>query len=248
MSRVFRVARSGPTIDGREITPKQIEAMAANYDPKKYGARIFLEHVRAYLPDSAFRAYGDVLSLKVEPDGDAKVLLAEIEPTPDLVKLAADRQKVYWSIEIDPNFASSGEPYMVGLAVTDSPASLGTETLKFSIQHRPAGAPDRLYTTGLEADKTLMAPSDTKSIFTKVKELLAGKANTDDGRFAQIEQSALAIAGELGEFKTTQQKLTDELAGLTVLFTELKTTLANTPQSPGRLKASGGTATHFTDC
>ncbi|MBF0306818.1 MAG: GPO family capsid scaffolding protein [Alphaproteobacteria bacterium] len=243
------MASSGLTVDGREITPAQIDQMAASYDPKTFGARVFVEHLRSMMPkDSPFQAYGDVLALKAESADGKRVLLAQVDPTPALIQLAETRQKVYWSIECEPNFAGTGQAYMVGLAVTDSPASLGTEILKFSIKNRPADAPDHLYSVAVEGDKSFTEKPDTKSIFTKVKELLAGKANTDDGRFAQIEQSALAIAGELGEFKTTQQKLTDELAGLTVLFTELKTTLANTPQSPGRLKASGGTATHFTDC
>lgn len=40
-------------------------------------------------------------------------------------------QKVYTSMEIRPNFANSGKCYLVGLAVTDDPASLGTEYLEF---------------------------------------------------------------------------------------------------------------------
>lgn len=36
-------------------------------------------------------------------------------------------QKVYTSMEIQPNFANTGKCYLVGLAVTDDPASLGTE-------------------------------------------------------------------------------------------------------------------------
>jgi hypothetical protein len=40
-------------------------------------------------------------------------------------------QKVYTSMEIQPNFANSGKCYLVGLAVTDDPASLGTEYLEF---------------------------------------------------------------------------------------------------------------------
>lgn len=36
-------------------------------------------------------------------------------------------QKVYTSMEIRPNFSNSGKCYLIGLAVTDDPASLGTE-------------------------------------------------------------------------------------------------------------------------
>nr|WP_262983677.1 GPO family capsid scaffolding protein [Halomonas elongata] len=42
----FRVATEGATTDGREIKREWIEQMAANYDPAKYGARIWMEHMR----------------------------------------------------------------------------------------------------------------------------------------------------------------------------------------------------------
>ncbi|WP_348240952.1 GPO family capsid scaffolding protein, partial [Salmonella enterica] len=40
-------------------------------------------------------------------------------------------QKVYTSIEIQQNFGNRGQCYLVGLAVTDDPESLGTEYLEF---------------------------------------------------------------------------------------------------------------------
>ncbi|WP_186791292.1 GPO family capsid scaffolding protein, partial [Salmonella enterica] len=43
------------------------------------------------------------------------------------------------SMEIQPNFGNSGKCYLVGLAVTDDPASLGTEYLEFcrKAKHNP---------------------------------------------------------------------------------------------------------------
>ena len=37
-------------------------------------------------------------------------------------------QKVYTSMEIQPNFANTGKCYLVGLAVTDDPASSARNT------------------------------------------------------------------------------------------------------------------------
>lgn len=136
----FRVATEGATTDGRKIERSWIEQMAANYDPKTYGARVWLEHIRSPYPDSAFRAYGDVLALEAKPvDGDKLALFATIEPLPELVDMTTKaRQKVYTSIEVNPKFASSGEAYLTGLAVTDSPASLGTEVLAFAASNPDA--------------------------------------------------------------------------------------------------------------
>lgn len=49
-------------------------------------------------------------------------LFAQVEPTPELIALNKAKQKNYSSIEIDDSFADTGEAYIVGLAVTDSPA------------------------------------------------------------------------------------------------------------------------------
>ncbi|SUB20748.1 Phage capsid scaffolding protein (GPO) serine peptidase [Pasteurella bettyae] len=100
---------------------------------------------------------GDVTALKAEENAEGKLqLLAQIDPTDELIALNKNRQKIYTSIECDPNFADTGEAYLVGLAVTDSPASLGTDILAFS-----AGAkvnpfadrkekPENLFTASIE--------------------------------------------------------------------------------------------------
>ncbi|HFL6942743.1 TPA: GPO family capsid scaffolding protein, partial [Stenotrophomonas maltophilia] len=85
-------------------------------------------------------------------------LFAQVEPTDDLVDMVNVRkQKVFTSIEISPEFADSGKAYLFGLAVTDSPASLGTSMLAFSAQHPDENplkdrkqAPENLFTEATE--------------------------------------------------------------------------------------------------
>lgn len=153
-SKFFSVATEGATTDGRTITKQMIQEMAATYDPKKFGARINLEHFRGIDPQGLFKAYGDVVALKAETNTDGKLqLLAQLDPTDDLVAMTTkNRQKVFTSIEINPDFAQTGQAYLVGLAVTDNPASLGTEMLQFSAAQKtnPLASrkqhPDNLFT------------------------------------------------------------------------------------------------------
>lgn len=132
----FRIATAGQTTDGREIQADWIEQMASTYDPNVYGARINVEHMRGFLPDGDFGSYGDVTALKAEEvtmQGETVLaLFAQIEANDKLIALNSKNQKIYTSVEIDVNFAKTGKAYLVGLAVTDSPASLGTEMLKFA--------------------------------------------------------------------------------------------------------------------
>ena len=144
----FCVATEGAVTDGREISRAQIEQMAANYDPATRAARINVEHIKGLAPSSEFGSYGDVLALKtgnvtVKLDGkdvSRLGLFAQIKPLDNLQALNSSGQKLYSSIEINPDFASTGKAYLMGVAVTDNPAALGTEVLKFCAGH-PAASP-----------------------------------------------------------------------------------------------------------
>ncbi|WP_164276489.1 GPO family capsid scaffolding protein, partial [Stenotrophomonas sp. B1-1] len=153
----------GATTDGRTIERSHIQDMAETYDPLLYGARIWVEHLRSLLPDSPFRAYGDVVAVKAEEvdiGGVSKLaLFAQIVPTDDLVAMVnVSKQKLYTSIEIAPKFADTGRAYLQGLAVTDTPASLGTEMLAFAAQH-----PDKSPLTARKIDPA--------NLFTSLEEV-----------------------------------------------------------------------------
>ena len=127
------VGVSGDTIDGRLINAQELEEMAAQYDPEIYGARINLEHINFLLPDYA-GGYGDVIELKTAPwfkDQSKTALLAKLSVMPALQKLWDEGKKIYTSMEIVRPFADTGKAYLAGLAITDTPASLGT-TANFS--------------------------------------------------------------------------------------------------------------------
>ena len=125
---------SGDTMDGRQISADELKQMAESYDPAVYGARINLEHCYYTFPGWA-GGYGDVLELKAEPwhkDESRTALLARLSVLPNLQELWDEGEKIYTSMEIAPDFAKSGRAYLVGLAITDRPASLGT-TANFSV-------------------------------------------------------------------------------------------------------------------
>lgn len=142
-TKSFRVAVEGDTVDGRKIERSWLTDIAATYNRATYGARVNKEHIVGVTGTEPFKAYGDVLSCSTEEVelqlGGKKVkklaLNAEVEATDELVALVEDKQKIYTSIEVAPNFANTGKAYLMGLAVTDTPASLGTEVLSFAVKH-----------------------------------------------------------------------------------------------------------------
>jgi hypothetical protein len=271
-SNWFRVAVEGATSDKRTIKRSWLEQAAKNFNPSTYGARIWLEHFRSLLPDSPFKAYGDVLAVKTEEvdiNGQKKLaLFAQVEPTPELIAMNKAKQKIYTSIEIDDSFADTGEAYIVGLAVTDSPASLGTDVLAFSAQ-KPDANPfkDRhysatsMFTEALETELTFEEIEDKPSLgaqlFSKVQILLGGKQAKDDAEFSQISQAVEAVAehvkdlpDQLAAEKKFSAGLNTRLDQLSKDFTELKAKLSNTQDhnQKKRPPVTGGDNQVMTDC
>jgi hypothetical protein len=251
-SKMFRVATSGNTVDGRELSVQQIKDLAASYDTKKYGARVWCEHLRGLLPDSVFKAFGDVRAVEArEVEGGKWGLFAEIDPTPELVTINRARQKVYSSIEIikDPD---TGGPYLGGLSVTDSPASTGTDMLMFSRQQRP----ESMFTDYIEGPPLeFIDTEEQEGLFSRVKALLGSSSKKSDDKFSAamrdvhsavetIAQSVVALEerfAALPEVDGTElKKVREDLDALTQK-------LSQTPQSQ-RPAHSGGDGTELTDC
>lgn len=235
-SKWFVVATEGATTDGRTINRTWIEQMAANYDPKKYGARVNLEHIKwryMWNDDPHSKCYGDVVGLKTEENAEGKLqLLAQIDPTDDLIKLNKDRQKIYTSIECDPNFADTGEAYLVGLAVTDNPASLGTEMLVFSagasanpLNNRKEKA-ENLFTAAIETELDFEGwnGDEHQSVFAKIKALFSKKEKSDDERFADQTQAIELLAEQTKETLEKLTALSADLAKQQTELTEVKAT------------------------
>ena len=262
----FRVATEGATTDGRAIQRVWIEQMAKNFNPAKYGARVWIEHMRGMLPDSAFAAQGDVLALRTQEVEDGKLgLFAQIKPLESLIAMNKAGQKLYTSIEVDPNFADTGEAYLVGLAVTDTPASLGTELLTFA-QQNPAANPlagrkqsannlfsaATAFTLELEPEQPDSAPGPLAQALEKFNNLLAkamGHEPTTATPPAQTDFIAALTATQAVVQAFAQQQaqesqalaaLQQQLSQLQAQHQDLVTQLSKQPQDTPRPTAAGG--------
>ncbi|MDJ0037362.1 GPO family capsid scaffolding protein [Pantoea allii] len=223
-ARRFRIGVEGATTDGRTIERSWLVQMAANYDPAVYTAVINMEHIKGYTPDSAFRRFGVVDALDTEEISDGLLkgklgLYAVINPTDELVTMTGNMQKLFTSMEIRPEFADTGEAYLIGLAVTDDPASLGTEMLQFSAS---AGAnplanrkqhPDNLFTAATETVIEFEDVADEKpSLFSRVSALFSNKQKSDDARFSDVHRAVELVATEQQAFSQRMETALSEQA------------------------------------
>lgn len=231
----FRIGVEGATTDGREIQREWLEQMAASYNPAVYTALINLEHIKSYLPDSTFNRYGKVTALFAEeitegPLAGKMALYADVEPTESLVELVKKGQKLFTSMEVSPKFADTGKAYLVGLAATDDPASLGTEMLTFSASaaHNPLANrkqnPANLFTAAEETVIELEEIQDDKpSLFARVTALFAKKEQSDDARFSDVHKAVELVATEQQNLSArTEKSLSEQEERLSELETALQ--------------------------
>ncbi|WGO84683.1 GPO family capsid scaffolding protein [Arsenophonus apicola] len=273
-SKPVRICVEGATTDGRTVQRHWLTEIEKNYDPNVYGARINLEHLNyEWMP-----RFGDVESVYTEEikTGALKgklALYAKLSPTDELIKMNQKRQKVYTSVEISPKFSDTEQAYLVGLAVTDNPASLGNEMLQFS--HNSSASPlserkqakDNVFTSVEETLIEFVEEKSTEltapSLFTRVVEMLSGKNKKDNARFADIDLSVELCAKtidslqiELNELKTQLSQYHTDQQALTTLRTELnelKQKLSKTDGNPKQRPQSQGNSAmtameYLTDC
>lgn len=113
-------------MDGRELDPQWFIESSKHYNPKTYQALIWYEHFR-------WRNFGEVHAMKFEKQDDGSVKqYNRLVPSDELLELNRAGQKLFTSVEIIRNFAQRGHAYQIGLGITDSPASLSTDKLKFN--------------------------------------------------------------------------------------------------------------------
>ncbi|MGO4222144.1 GPO family capsid scaffolding protein [Lysobacter sp. TAF61] len=275
-SKFFRVATEGATTDGRKIERKWLQEIAATYNPVTYGARIFIEHIRGINPNAqgAFRAMGDVTAVKIE-EIDGKIsLFAQIDPTEELIALVGQRQKIYSSIEVAENFANTGMAYLVGMGVTDSPASLSTEILAFAAQNPTANpfasrkqAPDNLFTAAEEIAIELEdeEPEPAVPLLDRIRALFTRKGADDAQRFADVHASVEHVAQAAADNATAVEQLREDYSALSAQLAANKTASDQAltqaiaditakidhtehPGTPTRPTAPGGSGELRTDC
>lgn len=193
-----RIGRSGPTVDGRTISPQQIDEMAATYNKELFTAMIWPEHQRWY-------NMGTVEALRSAANEEGgRDLFAIISPNQFYLNANAAGQKLFTSMEIRPDFRKSGKAYLEGLGATDDPASAATSEMRFSKNADQGGI---LLTKATEAtDKNFEDPA-TVTLLEQVLSIFKKKQTTEDDDMAQ--KAALA------ELKTEFAAIKDMLAKFT---------------------------------
>jgi hypothetical protein len=228
----------GPLSMAAKLNPNTFAPLPLQ--PRGVRARVNIEHYLSPYPGSDFGAMGDVTALSAEdittgPLAGRTALYAEIEPSERMKQMTDKNQKIYSSIELYPQFALNGSAYVVGLAMTDTPASLGTERLKFTAQQRSQAmafnnqqAEPPLFSDALEAEiieLNIQRSDEGEQWFSRVMGILGKGKKTDDERFSQVHQAVEAVAQSqsqiLDQFSRVDQAHSQDSTAIQKLTTEL---------------------------
>ena len=220
-TKPLSIAAVGMTVDGREITEQDVADIVETYNPRKYGARINLDHEFNWSGWAAKNLHnvdipgmlGDVESVEAYKNEEGIVCLyAVLAPNQSFVTLNKAEQAVYFSIEISRDFMGSGKTYLTGLAVTDYPASCYTDRIHFSSKSKPDDTDVAL----LKVELGSCEPIDTDPKKPFFKRLFA-KEEPD----MKPEQLATALKDALG---TPLEEFGQKLDGLTAKLDSFSTT------------------------
>jgi len=225
-------ATEGATVDGRTISKEWITQMAASYSVDEYTALIWPEHFRSSWGPSEGKNWGTVDEVKAAKQGGKLRLFVKITANDYLLAANKDGQKLFMSIEPNPDYKSEGRCYLQGLAVTDSPASSGTSRLKFSIGDNEADHEYSQLETLQHSDfiTTNSEPTTPNSKQAKAQSLMAQLFSL----FSSDQQPA-DQQDEITEEDTMKQEQFDALMGkfegLETKVTDLETKFSKQPKA-----------------
>lgn len=242
----FRIGNSGKTVDGRNVTAKDIDDMVASYSPEQYRANIWAEHERYY-------QMGEVVAVKATDNSEGgKTLWAKLKPNDYYLMRVDAGQVLSFSMEITHDYRGTGKAYLTGLGATDSPASWGTDTVKFTTQLKEKTG---VYFGDYIAKEVLIEDmnENTDSLFEKFKQFLIktdSKPTDTDMNLEQFNELKTAIEklntsqGDLvsedvfAKVETDLKDAVEKLNSVTEKFTQLETQLTKHSEDYAALKTA----------
>ncbi|EJN6711906.1 GPO family capsid scaffolding protein [Vibrio vulnificus] len=213
------IATEGSTVDGRKITKSWINDMASLYAKDEYTALIWPEHWRSSWGPFEGKNWGVVEELKAEVLDDKLRLFAKITPNQYLLDANQEGQKLFTSIEPNPDYKGEGRCYLMGLAVTDSPASTGTTQLKFSRRH---GEETAIESDALEELHLEKCFSRTDRLFSALRSFISGEEPETPSKPQPEEEEPMnqeqfnQVMSAIGTVSTKQGELEGKLNAFSV--------------------------------
>jgi hypothetical protein len=174
----YRFGRSGDTIDGRVINVNDIQQAADSYDVTFYTALIWPDHKRWF-------NLGKVVAVRAEKNDEGGMdLYGQVEANEYYKDMNKMGQRLFFSMELWPNFRKTEKTYLSGLAATDEPASVATSEVHLSRVDEGVAVGDAIEAVPLYFD-TDESEKDEKTLLSLLSKLLFNHSHSDESDDSQ---------------------------------------------------------------
>ncbi len=176
----YRFGRSGDTIDGRVINVNDIQQAADSYDVNFYTALIWPDHKRWF-------NLGKVVAVRAEKNDEGGMdLYGQVEANEYYKDMNKMGQRLFFSMELWPNFRKTEKTYLSGLAATDEPASVATSEIHLSRVEPDVTVGDAIEAVPLYFDSS-EPEKDEKNLLSALSKFLFNHQSDDDSDDSQEE-------------------------------------------------------------
>ncbi|AWX99520.1 hypothetical protein A8139_05575 [Marinomonas primoryensis] len=208
----YRFGRSGDTIDGRVIKAEDIQQAADAYDVNFYTALIWPDHKRWF-------NLGKVIAVRAEKNDEGGMdLYGQVKANQYYEDMNEMGQRLFFSMELWPNFRKTDKTYLSGLAATDEPASVATSEI-----HLSRVEPDVTVGDAIEAVPHYFdaQEGDAKNVLAAIARFFKSQTPTDDDSDDSQEETEM-----------TKEQYEALSSGLTALTKRFNTAFPEGEQAP----------------
>jgi hypothetical protein len=216
----YRFGRSGDTIDGRVIKAEDIQQAADSYDTSFYTALIWPDHKRWF-------NLGKVIAVRAEKNDEGGMdLYGQVEANEYYKDMNKMGQRLFFSMELWPNFRKTEKTYLSGLAATDEPASVATSEIHLSRVEPDVTVGDAIEAAPHYFDAQDGKEGDTKTVLAAIANFFKSQTPSDDDSDDSQEETDM-----------TKEQYEALSGGLTALTQRFNTAFPEQQQAPAGSEA-----------
>lgn len=211
----YRFGRSGDTIDGRVIKVDDIQQAADSYDVNFYTALIWPDHKRWF-------NLGKVVAVRAEKNDEGGMdLYGQVEANEYYKDMNKMGQRLFFSMELWPNFRKTDKTYLSGLAATDEPASVATSEIHLSRVEPDVTVGDAIEAVPHYFDAQDGKEGDAKNLLAAIANFFKSQTPSDDDSDDSQEETDM-----------TKEQYEALSSGLTALTQRFNTAFPEGQQTP----------------
>ena len=216
----YRFGRSGDTVDGRIIKEQDILDAVETFNSGFYPTMIWPDHKRWF-------NLGKVIAIRAEKNDEGGTdMYGQVEANEYYKDMNKMGQRLFFSMELWPDFRKSGKTYLSGLGATDEPASVATSEIHLSRVEKDVIVGESVESAPHYFDAQDGKEGDTKTVLAAIAHFFKSQTPSDDDSDDSQEETDM-----------TKEQYEALSSGLTALTQRFNTAFPEQQQAPAGSEA-----------